>query len=54
MGRTTDSRDLESLKGMAEESVNTLTKLQPGEWLVNGVEVIKPTKIFVRERFSTS
>ena len=52
MGRTTDAGDLDRLKGMAGEDVGLLPKLRPGEWIVNGIELARPTKVFIRERYS--
>jgi len=52
LGRTTGSGDLECLSNMALEHVSDLPRLAIGEFIVNGVTLRKPTKVFVRERYS--
>jgi DNA helicase HerA-like ATPase len=52
MGRIVDPEDLECLKYMAQEKVSSLPNFRVGEWLINGVPLLHPTKIRVRERYS--
>jgi DNA helicase HerA-like ATPase len=52
MGRTTDAEDLEHLRNMAGEKCALLPQLTTGEWIVNGINLVKPTKVFVRDRYS--
>ena len=52
MGRTVDPEDLKCLKYMAQEDVYNLSKFRVGEWIINGVTFLHPTKIRVRERYS--
>ena len=52
MGRTVDPEDLECLKYMAQEESYSLSRFRVGEWLINGVPLLHPTKIRVRERYS--
>jgi DNA helicase HerA-like ATPase len=52
MGRTTIGTDIECLRNFAEENVQFLSQLRTGEWIVNGMTLIQPTRIFVRDRYS--
>jgi DNA helicase HerA-like ATPase len=52
MGRTVDPGDLKCLKYMAQKDVYSLSRFRVGEWLINGVPLLYPTKIRVRERYS--
>lgn len=52
MGRIVDSKDLQCLKYMAQEKVDILPNLRVGEWLINGVALLQPTEIRIRERYS--
>jgi len=52
MGRIVDPEDLECLKYMAQENVFNLPNFRVGEWLINGVTLLHPIKIRVRERYS--
>jgi DNA helicase HerA-like ATPase len=52
MGRTTDTGDLEYLRNMAGEKCIVLPQLTTGEWVVNGITLTRPTRLFVRERYS--
>ena len=52
MGRTTDAGDLEYLRNMAGEKSSLLPQLRTGEWIVNGITLKRPTKVFVRDRYS--
>jgi DNA helicase HerA-like ATPase len=52
MGRTTTGTDLECLRNFTEENVQFLSKLRTGEYIVNGMTLIQPTRMFVRDRYS--
>jgi DNA helicase HerA-like ATPase len=52
MGRMMDAEDLELLKGVAGDDSAVLSKLRTGEWIVNGVGLMRPQKVLVRERYS--
>jgi hypothetical protein len=52
MGRIVEPKDLESLQYMAQEELSSLPKFRVGEWLINGIPLLHPTKIRVRERYS--
>jgi hypothetical protein len=52
MGRIVNPYDLECLKYMAQEKVYNLPSFRVGEWLINGVTLLHPIKIHVRERYS--
>jgi hypothetical protein len=52
MGRTTDTEDLECLKNMAGDKLTLLPQLTRGEWVANGMTLMKPRTIDVRERYS--
>jgi hypothetical protein len=54
MGRTTTGTDLECLRNFTEENVQSLSQLRTGEWIVNGMTLFQPTRIFVRDRYSLS
>ncbi len=54
MGRTTTGADLECLRNFMEENVQFLSKLRTGEYIVNGMTLIQPTKINIRDRYSLS
>ncbi|UCH01723.1 MAG: ATP-binding protein [Candidatus Bathyarchaeota archaeon] len=54
MGRTIDAQDIEYLKNIAIDKSPFLTLLKPGEWIVNGVNLNRPMKILVRDRYSPS
>ncbi|MGD0978147.1 MAG: ATP-binding protein [Candidatus Bathyarchaeia archaeon] len=52
IGRTMDARDLECLKNMAGDKCALLPQLARGEWIANGITMIRPTGVRVRERYS--
>lgn len=52
IGRTTDTGDLECLKNMAGDKYALLPQLTRGEWIANGITMIRPTGVRVRERYS--
>lgn len=52
MGRTTDVNDLKYLGNMATEKSFLLPQLRTGEWIVNGITLRQPTRVFVRGRYS--
>jgi hypothetical protein len=52
IGRTTDTEDLECLKNMAGDKYALLPQLTRGEWIANGITMIRPTRVLVRERYS--
>jgi len=52
MGRIVNPEDLECLKYMAQEKAYSLHSFRVGEWLINGITLLHPTKIRVRERYS--
>ncbi len=52
IGKTSDPQDLAYLKSMSTYGDEELQKLAIGEWIVNGLNVTRPTKIHVRERYS--
>lgn len=52
VGRTVDAEDLAFLKNATEGSDEQLSNLHLGEWIVNGLNVARPLKIHVRDRFS--
>ena len=52
IGKTYDLQDLAYLKNMISGRDEQLSSLGVGEWIVNGLNIIRPTKIHVRERYS--
>lgn len=52
VGKTTDLQDLAILKNMIGGSDEQMWSLGVGEWVVNGLNVVRPMKIHIRERFS--
>jgi DNA helicase HerA-like ATPase len=52
IGRSTDAGDLECLKNMAGDKYALLPQLTRGEWIANGITLIRPTEVRVRERYS--
>ena len=52
IGRTIDTEDLEYLKNMAGDKYALLPQLTRGEWIANGITLIRPTGVHVRERYS--
>lgn len=48
-GRTIDPQDLAFLKNVMEGSDEQLSSLAVGEWVVNGLNIVRPMKIRVRE-----
>jgi DNA helicase HerA-like ATPase len=49
MGRTTDKDDLEYLKSMAQEKAALLPQLKQGEWIIDSLTTMQPTKICVKQ-----
>jgi hypothetical protein len=54
VGRTTDAGDLEYLRNMTGEKCALLPQLTTGEWIANGITLTRPTKVFVRARYSSN
>ncbi len=54
VGRTNDPEDLAFLKSMISGNGDQLSSLEVGEWIVNGLNIIRPMRIQVRERYSKS
>ncbi len=54
VGRTNDPEDLAFLKNMISGNGEQLSSLEVGEWIVNGLNIIRPMRIQVRERYSKS
>ena len=54
IGRTTDAGDLEYFRNVAGEKCVLLPQLTTGEWIVNGIDLRRPAKVFVRDRYSLS
>ncbi len=52
IGKTIDPQDLAHVKNASLSSDEQLASLNMGEWIVNGLDIIRPTKIYVRERNS--
>jgi DNA helicase HerA-like ATPase len=52
MGRMMDPGDLACLGSVTGEESAVLTRLRTGEWIVNGVGLMRPQKVLVRERYS--
>jgi DNA helicase HerA-like ATPase len=52
IGKTIDPQDLAYLKNMISGCDEQLPSLGVGEWVINGLNIIRPTKIHVRERYS--
>jgi DNA helicase HerA-like ATPase len=52
IGKTNDPQDLTYLKNMISGCEEQLSSLGVGEWIVNGLNIMRPTKIQVRERYS--
>ncbi|MGD0995020.1 MAG: DUF87 domain-containing protein [Candidatus Bathyarchaeia archaeon] len=48
-GRTIDSQDLAFLKNIIDSSDEQLSSLGVGEWVINGLNIMRATKIHVRE-----
>lgn len=51
-GRTVDPENLTFLKSTVEGSDEQLSSLHVGEWVINGLNVMRPIKVRVRERYS--
>ena len=54
VGRINDFQDLSYLKNMTGGSEEQLCSLGVGEWIINGLDFVRPAKILVRERYSRS
>ena len=54
IGKTIDPQDLAYVRNASSSSDEQLTSLNMGEWIVNGLDIIRPTKIYVRERNSNT
>ena len=52
IGRTSDPEDLAYLKSVLTSIDEELPRLDIGEWIVNGSNITRVTKIVVRERYS--
>ncbi|MGA3290353.1 MAG: DUF87 domain-containing protein [Candidatus Bathyarchaeia archaeon] len=52
IGKTNDPQDLAYLKNMISGCDEQLSSLGVGEWIVNGLNIMRPTKVHVRERYS--
>jgi hypothetical protein len=52
LGRTTGGRDLECLQNLAGENASLLPQLRTGEWIVNGMTLVQPARLLVRDRYS--
>ena len=52
IGRTIDPQDIAYLQNMILGSNQQLPSLGAGEWIINGLNIIRPTKIHIRERYS--
>jgi DNA helicase HerA-like ATPase len=53
-GRTIDPENMVFLKNIIEGSEEQLSCLRVGEWVVNGLNIGRPLKVHVRERYSRS
>jgi len=54
VGKTNDPQDLAYLKNIVNGHEEQLSSLGVGEWVVNGLNIVRPTKIYVRKRDSKS
>jgi DNA helicase HerA-like ATPase len=54
IGRSTDAGDLECLKNMVGDKYALMPQLTRGKWIANGITMIKPTGVRVRERYSSA
>ncbi len=45
VGRTIDPEDLAFLKNVTEGSEEQLSSLRVGEWVINGLNIMRPLKI---------
>ncbi len=52
VGRTIDPQDLAFLKNVTEGSEELLSSLRVGEWVINGLNVVRPLKIHAAESSS--
>jgi cellulose biosynthesis protein BcsQ len=52
VGKTNDPQDLACLKNMINGREEQLSSLGVGEWFVKGLNIVRPTKIYVRKRYS--
>ena len=52
IGRTNDPEDLAFLKNMISGNAEQLSSLNVGEWIVNGLNIIRPMRVQVRERYT--
>jgi len=50
IGRTTDPSDIEYFKNIFGKTSDQLLSLRVGEWMINGLNVMRPTKIHIRQR----
>lgn len=51
-GRTIEPEDVDFLKNMLNGSADQVSSLRAGEWVINGINVARPTKFYARERYS--
>jgi DNA helicase HerA-like ATPase len=54
VGRTVYSEQLGRLGSIAMENSVLLPQLRTGEWIINGITLRNPTKVYVRDRYSIS
>ena len=52
VGKINDPQDLAYLQNAISGSSAQLSCLNVGEWVISGLDIIRPTKIHVRERYS--
>jgi hypothetical protein len=52
VGKTTDPQDLALLNNIVDSSDEQLSGLRMGEWVINGLNMSRPTRIHARDLFS--
>jgi len=52
VGKINDPQDLAYLQNVISGSTAQLSCLNAGEWVISGLDIIRPTKIHMRERYS--
>jgi len=52
VGRTTDPKDIAYLRNIVGNTYEQLLSLGVGEWIINGLNVMRPIKVHIRQRLS--
>jgi hypothetical protein len=52
IGKSNDAQDMAFLKNVIGGNDEKLDTLMIGEWIISGLNILRPTKIYVRKRYS--